>query len=139
MYSQKLAHSFRRVWKESFSDFVFEVKNTSDWGTIPFIGDLSTGPAVISALSSSGGAENAHMFPFSLSYLTSLRGLAAYESDATTGVEGRGIVKKSGKRCKFAAAEKACFCMLSILSLIQQFFTVVSSFLRRVKKKLDAY
>lgn len=44
----------------------------SDWGTISIISDLSTVPAVISALSSSGGAENAHMFPFSLSYLTCL-------------------------------------------------------------------
>lgn len=44
----------------------------SDWGTVSIISDLSTVPAVISALSSSGGAENAHMFPFSLSYLTCL-------------------------------------------------------------------
>lgn len=38
-----------------------------------YLRPLSTVLSVILALSSSGGAENAHAFPFSLSYLTCLR------------------------------------------------------------------
>lgn len=85
----------------------------SYWGTISFICDLSTGLAVISALSSSGGDENAHMFPFSLSYLTCLQGLADYKSDATkTGVEGRGGVRKAEKDATLQLQRKsvsACY------------------------------
>lgn len=44
----------------------------SDWGTISFICEFSISPSVISAVSSSGGAENAHIYPFSLSYLICL-------------------------------------------------------------------
>lgn len=75
----------------------------SDWGTVSFICDLSAAPAVISALSSSGGAENAHMFPFSLSYLTCLQGL---ESDVTT--TGAGGCSKSGGRRSLATVS-ACY------------------------------
>lgn len=68
-----------------------------DCGSISMICNLSTPGCFFSALSSSGGAENAHMFPFSLSYLTCLRGLAAEQSDVTESiVEGCGSVRKAG-------------------------------------------
>lgn len=68
----------------------------SKLGAISFICDLSTGLAVISALSSSSGAEKSHMFPFSLPYLTRLQGPSAYESDATeTDVKGWGSVREA--------------------------------------------
>ena len=71
----------------------------SEWGTISFICDLSTGPAVISALSSSGIAENAHV-----SFLILLSDISArtccYESDATkTGVEVSENVIKEEDTC----------------------------------------
>lgn len=87
---------------------MFEVKNIYETGE-PFHLSVTFPLARLffSALSSSGGAVNAHMFPFSLSYLTCLRGLAAYESDATeTSGEGWGIVRR---RCLVTVSARYLF------------------------------
>lgn len=62
------------------------------------------------------------MFPFSLSYLTCLRGLAAFGSDVTqTGVEARESVRKAEED-----ASRRPF--LHVIYFKKQTFTVVSCF-----------
>ncbi len=129
MHSKKFADSFRQLWKESFSDFVFEVKHTYQTGE-PFHLSM-TFPL-------------ARLLFLPCLALVALRMLTCFLSHSLIWHVCKASPPRKTMRLQppwkaGELSEKACFCMISVSVSHTTVLNCRKLFLCSEKKKLDAY